>query len=125
MDQLEFIKSAYAKGKVKDVSQAFEEFPPEEECHGGKIGNVFNEEHIEYGPYSIGNIIFVKKYKYSNGTVGFAYFFVIISQNNMAVSIESFGMLLSAKLQMLFEIGKVDLEKVEEYKKLYLANIEK
>lgn len=41
MDDLEFIKIAYGKGKVQDVSQAFEEFPPEQEWHGGKIEKCF------------------------------------------------------------------------------------
>ena len=29
MDDLEFIKIAYSKGKVQDVSQTFEKFPPD------------------------------------------------------------------------------------------------
>ena len=60
MDDLEFIKIAYSKGKVQDVSQAFEEFPPEQEWHGGKIENVFEEENVQYGPYFVGDIVFVK-----------------------------------------------------------------
>lgn len=160
MEDNEFIKLAYAKGKVQDASQAFEDYPPEEEWHGGKIENVFNQERIEYGPYVVGDIVFVKKYNYSNGAIGFDHFFVIISQNNMAVPIESFGMLLSSRLeklkyqtnillkkddqnglnkdsivkadviykidneQILFKIGKVDLGKIEEYKKIYLKHIE-
>lgn len=156
MNDQEFIKIAYEKGKVQDVSQAFIDYPPEEEWHKGKIENVFYEEKIEYGPYVVGDIVFVKKYNYSNGKTGFDHFFVIISQNNFAVPIESFGMLISSKLeklkyksnillkkdeqngldkdsivktdviykidneQILFKIGKVDLDKIEEYKKLYL-----
>lgn len=61
MDDLEFIKIAYSKGKVQDVSQAFEEFPVEKEWHGGKIENVFEEENVQYGPYFVGDIVFVKK----------------------------------------------------------------
>lgn len=156
MTDEEFIKLAYATGRVKDVSEAFDEYPPEEEWHKGRIENVFCEENIEYGPYGIGDIVFVKKYKYYNGNPGYDHFFVIISQNNLAVPIESFGLLISSRLEKLqyksnillkkddenglnkdsivktdniykidmneivFKIGKVDLDKVEEYKKLYL-----
>lgn len=85
--------------------------------------------------------------------------FVIIDQNNIAIPIENFGMLISSKLdklkyntnkliekdnlnglnedsivktdvvykilnsQIIFKIGKVDLNKVEEYKKLFYDNI--
>lgn len=160
MNDLEFIKIAYSKGKVQDVSQAFEEFPPEQEWHGGKIENVFEEENVQYGPYFVGDIVFVKKYKYADGTEGFDHFFVIISQNNIAVPIESFGMLLSSRLeklkykqnillskdeqnglrkdsivktdilykieneQILFKIGKVDMEKIEKYKQRYLESLQ-
>ena len=33
----DFLKFAYAKGKVKDAIEAFEEFPVEEEWHKGKV----------------------------------------------------------------------------------------
>lgn len=110
----EFIKLAYEKGRVQDVSQAFIDFPPEGEWHEGKIENVFYEEKIEYGPYSIGDIVFVKKYKYSNGKIGFDHFFVIIDQNNLAVPIESFGMLISSKLEKLKYKPNILLEKDEK-----------
>lgn len=32
----DFMKLAYKLGRVKDVEEAFEEFPPEEEWHEGK-----------------------------------------------------------------------------------------
>ncbi len=160
MTDEEFIKLAYKMCRVQDVSQAFIDYPPEDEWHKGKIENVFYEENIEYGPYGIGDIVFVKKYKYSSGKEGFDHFFVIISQDNMAVPIESFGFLISSKLeklkyksnillkkdeqngldkdsivkidviykiandQILFKIGKMDLEKIEDYKNEYLKNVE-
>ena len=42
----DFLKYAYEKGKVYEVSEAFEEFPVEEEWHKGRIENVLtlNEE---------------------------------------------------------------------------------
>ena len=38
----EFIKIAYKYGKVKDIREAFEEYPVEEEWHKGKIENILN-----------------------------------------------------------------------------------
>ena len=36
----DFIKYAYKKNKVKDVTEAFDKYPPEKEWHKGKIENV-------------------------------------------------------------------------------------
>ena len=159
MNDEEFLKLVFEKGKVEDVSKAFEEFPPEEEWHEGKIENILNESSGYYGDYSIGDIVFVEKYKYINGKNGYNHLFVIISKRNIAVPIESFGILISSNLdklkypanvflkkdkknglsknsivktdriymiendQILFKIGKVDLDKVEKYKKLYFEKL--
>ena len=148
----DFLKFAYKYNKVRDISEAFEEFPVEEEWHKGKIENVLKETNVEYTLYEIGDIVFVKKYKYPDGKEGNNHFFVIIDQNNIAVPIENFGMLISSNLeklkykankliekseinglnrdsivktdaiykilnnQIIFKIGKVDLDKIEEYK---------
>lgn len=40
MENKEFLKFIYKYGEVKDVSEAYEEYPPEEEWHKGKIENV-------------------------------------------------------------------------------------
>lgn len=151
----DFLKIAYKYGRVKDLEEAFEEFPVEEEWHKGKVENVINEDSEFYSIYDIGDIVFVKEYTYSNGKMGNNHFFVIIDQNNTAVPIENFGMLISSNLeklkfssnillqkdsnnnlhkdsivktdvvykilneQILFKIGKVDNEKIEEYKKSF------
>ncbi len=151
----EFLKIAYKYGRVKDLEEAFEEFPVEEEWHKGKVENVLNEDSEIYSIYEIGDIVFVKEYTYSNGKIGNNHFFVIIDQNNTAVPIENFGMLISSNLeklkfkanillekdnvnnlhkdsivktdviykilneQILFKIGKVDSEKIEEYKQSF------
>lgn len=39
----DFLKTAYKYGKVKDVKDAFNDFPVEEEWHKGKIDNVIKE----------------------------------------------------------------------------------
>lgn len=152
----EFLQIAKEKNKIKSLEEAFKEFPPEEEWHQGKIENVLREEDEEYQYYQIGDIVYVNYYHYKNGTLGNNHFFVIIEQNNLAVPIESFGMLISSNLKklkyksnvklnkdnrnhlkvdsivktdviypirnenILFKIGEVSLDKVEEYKRLFL-----
>ena len=90
-DLSEFLKLAYKYGRVKDLEEAFEEFPVEEEWHKGKLENVLNEDSEIYSIYEIGDIVFVEEYTYSDGTIGKNHFFVIIDQNNTAVPIEYFG----------------------------------
>ena len=97
----DFIKFAYEHNKVKDVEEAFEKYPVNEEEHCGKIENILNEEKETYGLYSIGDIVFVKKYEYQDGKEGNNHLFVIIDQNNLAVPIENFGMLISSNLNKI------------------------
>ena len=40
MNDEEFLKLAYEKGKIEDVAKAFEDYPPKEEWHEGKIENI-------------------------------------------------------------------------------------
>lgn len=148
----DFMKFAYECNKVRDIVEAFEEYPVEEEWHKGKLENVVRESEEKYNVYEIGDIVFVKKYYYPNGSEGENHFFVIIDQNNMAVPIENFGMLISSKIdkakyeankllkrdemnklhydsivktdivykilnnQIIFKIGKVDDNRIKEYK---------
>ena len=60
----EFMKFAYKCNKVRDIKEAFEEYPVEEEWHEGKIENVLRESEVEYNSYEIGDIVFVKNYYY-------------------------------------------------------------
>lgn len=156
----EFLKIAYKYGKVKNLEEAFKEFPVEEEWHKGNAENWLKEQKETYSiEYEIGDIVFVKEYVYPDGKIGKDHLFVIIDQDNMAVPIENFGMLISSKLdklkfpsnkllekdntnnlkkdsivktdvvykilneQIIFKIGKVDIEKVEEYKKSFYDNL--
>lgn len=154
----DFLKFAFKSGRIKDVEEAFKEYPPEEEWHKGKIENVLKEENEEYNLYKVGDIVFVKRFKYINGTEGENHFFIIVEQNNIAVPIENFGMLISSKIeklkyksnielkkdninnlnmdsivktdvlykirndQILFKIGVVSMDKIEEYKRYYMEN---
>ena len=156
----DFLKTAYKYGKVKNVKEAFDEYPVEDEWHKGKIENILKEEEESYKiNYEIGDIVFVKEYTYSDGKIGENHLFVIIDQDNTAVPIENFGMLISSNIeklkfnsnkllekdninnlhkdsivktdviykisneQILFKIGKVDNEKIEEYKKSFYNNL--
>ena len=158
-DLSEFLKVAYQYGRVKETEEAFKEFPVEEEWHKGKVENVLKENNRKYVVYQIGDIVFVKEYIYPDGKNGNNHLFVIIDQNNTAVPIENFGMLISSKLdklrfksnvllekdntnnlhqdsiiktdviykisneQILFKIGRVDYEKIEEYKKIFFDSL--
>ena len=157
----DFLKTAYKYGKVKELKEAFEEYPVEDEWHKGKLENVLKEDSKQYNNYEIGDIVFVKEYSYSDGKVGNNHFFVIIDQDNTAVPIENFGMLISSNLdklkfnsnvllekdknnnlhkdsivktdvvykilneQIIFKIGKVDDEKIEEYKQSFYRHLNK
>ena len=69
-DLSDFLKIAYKYGRVKDLEEAFEEFPVEEEWHKGKVENVLNEESEKYDYYNIGDIVFVSVYLYPDGKMG-------------------------------------------------------
>lgn len=108
----DFLKIAYKYNRVKELKEAFEEYPVEEEWHKGKIENVLKEDSKDYSTsYNIGDIVFVKEYSYSDGKKGINHFFVIIDKDNTAVPIENFGMLISSNLDKLkFKSNKL-LEK--------------
>ncbi len=99
----DFIELAKRKGKIKDIKEAFKEYPVEEEWHKGKIENILQvgEEKEEYFLYEVGDIVFVNEYRYDNGSKGQNHLFVIIEQNNLAVPIENFGMLISSNLKKM------------------------
>ena len=47
-DLSDFLKIAYKYGRVKELEEAFEDFPVEEEWHKGKVENVLNEDSEVY-----------------------------------------------------------------------------
>lgn len=154
-DLSDFLKIAYKYGRVKDLKEAFEEFPVKEEWHKGKVENVLNEDSEKYEYYNIGDIVFVSVYIYPDGKMGSNHLFVIIDRDNTAVPIEYIGMILSSQIdkikfksnklikkdnknnlnkdsiiktdtvyklsdkQILFKVGEIEKEKIEEYKKSF------
>ena len=156
----DFLKIAYKHNRVKELKEAFEEFPVEEEWHKGKTENILKEDKEKYHiNYEIGDIVFVREYRYPDGATGNNHFFVIIDKDNTAVPIENFGMLISSNLnklkfksnkllekddinklykdslvktdvvykilneQIVFKIGIVSYEKIEEYKKSFYDSL--
>ena len=149
----DFLKTAYEYGRVKNLEEAFEEFPVEEEWHKGKVENVLREDSEKYDSYNIGDIVFVSVYIYPDGKMGSNHLFVIIDKDNTAVPIEYIGMILSSQIdkikfksnklikkdnknnfnkdsiiktdtvyklsdkQILFKVGEIEKDKIEEYKK--------
>ena len=47
----DFLKIAYKYGRVKDLADAFEEFPVEEEWHKGKVENVLKEDSESFNVF--------------------------------------------------------------------------
>lgn len=111
-DTSDFIKKAYQKGKIKNLDEAFIDYPVDEEWHKGKIENLLKEDDNEYNDkYNVGDIVFVNRYCYSNGIKGENHLFVIIDRNNMAVPIENFGMLISSNLEKLKYKSNIFIQK--------------
>ena len=50
-DISDFLKIAYEHNRVKDLNEAFKEYPVEEEWHKGKLENVLNEINQNYNSY--------------------------------------------------------------------------
>lgn len=153
----DFLEKAKKTGRIKELEEAFKEYPVNEEEHQGKIENVLKiaEESEEYYLYNEGDIVFVSEYYYDGGKKGENHLFVII-EKNIGVPLEYFGMLISSNLNklkyktnnflaknsknhlnkdsivkmdvlykinqnnILFKIGSVDKEKIEQYKQKYL-----
>ena len=63
--------------------------------------------------YKIGDIVFVNEYFYITGDRGKNHLFVIIDQDNLAVPIENFGMLISSDLNKLKYNSNVLLKRDE------------
>lgn len=163
MNNEEFVKLIKEYGEIKPVQDAFKDYPVEEEEHKGKLESYLTvaEEVEQYNSkYKVGDIVYVRNFKYENGKPGKNHLFVIIGEDNLAVSIDYFGMLISSKIhkqkykenkfiprdeknhlnvdsiiktdvvyqiekeEIILKIGKVDYERVEEYKESYLKILE-
>lgn len=107
----DFIKEMKKQGKIRPISEAFEEFPVELEYHKGDANYFIKEKKVVYGKYNIGDIVFVKEYEYDDGKKGTDHLFVIIDENNICTSLEYFGMTISSNLEKLKYDSNVLLKK--------------
>lgn len=65
----DFIELAKRKGKIKDIKEAFKEYPVEEEWHKGKIENILQvgeENYLKIGEVDLAKIEEYKKSFYEN-----------------------------------------------------------
>ena len=64
-------KKQRKKEKIKELEEAFKEYPVGEEVHQGIIENILQvaEENEEYYLYNEGDIVFVSNYYYDNGEI--------------------------------------------------------
>lgn len=117
MDNKEFVKFIKKYGDIRPVQEAFEKYPVEEEEHKGKLesySKVAEETVIYNNPYKIGDIVYVKNFIYEDGKRGKNHLFVIIGEENIAVSIDYFGMLISSKIyKQKYKENKLLMKDVE------------
>ena len=56
--------------------------------------------------YDVGDIVFVSKYNYQNKTNGQNHLFVIISDDNLLVTAEYFGMIVSSHIEKSKDVSR-------------------
>ena len=102
------MKEKYPDAKnLEDVIFTDPELNEEYEFPGFYVG-----EKIElYNKYSIGDIVFVSKYKYNTGEDGYNPLFVIVDKDNRVVPVNEFCMIISSNLDKLKYKSNVLLKK--------------
>lgn len=100
-EENDFLEYALKSGRIRPLEDAFKEFPVDEENHKGNAYYYIKEDSEEYNKYSVGDIVFVRKYKYKNGKEGKDHLFVIVEENNLLIPIEYLSMLISSNLEKL------------------------
>lgn len=106
-----FIEEMKKVGKIRPASDAFENYPVHLEDHKGDINYFITEEDKDYGKFNVGDIVFVKDYKYEDGSSGQNHLFVIIDDENSCASLEYFGLIISSNINKLKYESNVYLEK--------------
>lgn len=94
-----FIKEAIKNGDVKRYSEVYDSDPNLLE-EGERLFYI-GEKTVKYPRYEIGDIIYVKNYKYENGSDGNNHLFVIVDDDNYGVPIDYFCMIISSNLDKL------------------------
>ncbi len=103
--------------RVKSLEDAFTKYPVE------KNEYLICDSSYSYNDYKIGDIVYVSKYKYSNGKLGEKHLFVLVSDKTL-VSLEFFAMLISSKVEKV-EFDSNILLKKDDVNKLNKDSIVK
>lgn len=96
--KMNFIQKAENQNKIKNLSQINCDYY---ENIVEYLQNNLLEEKVQYNNYSIGDIVFVQKYKYRSGKIGNSHMFVIVDFKEQAGILLYFGMLISSKIEKL------------------------
>lgn len=104
----EFLKIAMKSGKIKDIKEAFKNYPVEEEWHQGRIEN--------FGMLISSNL---KKIKYQSNKLLEKDTMNGLDKNSLVKTDVIYKI---SNNQILFKIGEVSLNKVEEYKEAFYKN---
>lgn len=111
MNNEDFIKKIYEVGKVIKLEDAdIAEYALSDK----EMIYYISEPVVKYPIYKIGDIVYVKKYTYKNGDEGTKHMFVIIGNDNRAVPISYFCMIISSNLKKLKHKNNILLEPDEK-----------
>lgn len=116
MNFLNFIQIARNKNKIKlldDIKETTYDSLKE------YLFEYVSEEYINYNNYKIGDIVFVQRYKYKNGTSGNNHMFLIVDKEEKEQNLLYFGMLISSK------IGKISFKSNKYIQKDNQNNLKK
>lgn len=106
----DFLKIAYKYNRVRDLKEAFEEYPVEEEWHKGKIEN--------FGMLISSNL---DKLKFRTNKLLEKDNFNNLHKDSIVKTDVVYKILNE---QIIFKIGTVDSEKIEEYKKSFYESLQ-
>ena len=95
---MNFIQIAKNKNKIKSLSSIQKSLGENLKDY---LYEYVCEEHIKYNDYKIGDIVFVHKYKYKDGTRGNNHIFLIIDSQIKNQNLLYFGMLISSKIEKI------------------------
>lgn len=95
-----FIKKAREQGRVIDYNENV--FLDTSLIEASNENNFYiGEGRIPFNSYETGDIVYVEKFEYTSGRSGSNHLFVVVDENNYAISLEYFGLLISSRLDKL------------------------
>ena len=89
---MNFINIAKQKNKIKSLSDIKDDY------YDYNFYYIY-ESTVNYNNYIIGDIVFVQRYKYKNGSNGKNHMFLIVDMQRQNQKVMYYGMLISSKLQ--------------------------